>query len=155
MRINTLQQDHLSLEHSTAQLLHSLRSLWATLLTLHLLILCSLKNRQSWHLPFTLKCPYLGKYNEEQRMSKTRRSEEPVYEPSVDTSTETMGRHSSNVVQESEVHQIVHTLCIHECTTVCMMSTSVFCHVTCCVFICLEGYHSTEPRLPKENPTHL
>ena len=71
-------------------------------------------------------------------MSKTRRSEEPFYEPNVEASTETMGRHSSNGVQESDIHC---TLCIHECTTICMMSTSVFFHVTCCVFIYLERHH--------------
>ena len=43
------------------------------------------------------------KYNEEQWMPKTRRSEEPFYEPSVDASTEAEGRHSKSV-QESEVH---------------------------------------------------
>ena len=54
---------------STArQLLHSLRSV---LLTLHLLILCSVENIYSWHLSYTWKCPYLGKYNEEQRLPKT------------------------------------------------------------------------------------
>ena len=47
-------------------------------------------------------------------MPKTRRSEEPFYEPSVDTSTEAEGRHSKSV-QESEVHQVVPTLYIHEC----------------------------------------
>ena len=66
-------------------------------------IMLTVENIYSWHLSFTWKCLYLVKYNEEQRMPKTRRSEEPFCEPSVEAFTEAEGRHS-NSAQESEVH---------------------------------------------------
>lgn len=64
----------------------------------------------------------------------TCRNEEPFYRPSVDASTEAEGKHSISV-QELEVHYGVCTLCIHPSATICMMTTSVFCHVTCCVYL--------------------